>query len=516
MLQVAQYVRMSTDHQRYSIENQSALIQEYAAAHDMAVVRTYADPGRSGLTLKDRPGLAQLLSDVVSARVPFSKILVYDVSRWGRFQDADESAHYEFMCRRAGVQVIYCAEPFSMDSTPLASVLKSLKRAMAGEYSRELSVKVAAGKARVAALGFRVGGIAGYGLRRRIVEDGHKPGVVLQNHQRKSLQTDRVDLVPGPPEEIALVRRIYREYVYLRKTEGKLCDELNLEGHTFFGRPWSRNLVRTVLTNEKYIGNSVFGRFSQRLRTPQVINPPEAWLRRSGAYEPIVSQELFQAAAVVRRWNRKAYVSKQDILESLRTLLRKHGKLTTELINASPGGPSANTVGLRFGSLCRAYEAAGYELPGRYRHHVEERFFRAKARETADDFTRLVIAAGCRATYDHAGRIHLENGTTVEVIACRPMRRSNGRIAWRLAYQRLLGATILVAVRFDPGSELRDVLAVPRSVMHSLPDWLTGEDDHLLSPYRYPDVLQAAEAVMRFVGSDQGLRSEVEAKRSRR
>jgi hypothetical protein len=32
-------------------------------------------------------------------------ILVLDVSRWGRFQDIDESAYYEFLCRRAGMQV---------------------------------------------------------------------------------------------------------------------------------------------------------------------------------------------------------------------------------------------------------------------------------------------------------------------------------------------------------------------------------------------------------------------------
>jgi hypothetical protein len=32
-------------------------------------------------------------------------------SRWGRFQDADESAHYEFLCKSAGIPVHYCAEP---------------------------------------------------------------------------------------------------------------------------------------------------------------------------------------------------------------------------------------------------------------------------------------------------------------------------------------------------------------------------------------------------------------------
>jgi hypothetical protein len=32
-------------------------------------------------------------------------VLVDDVSRGGRFPDADEAAHYEFLCKTAGIQV---------------------------------------------------------------------------------------------------------------------------------------------------------------------------------------------------------------------------------------------------------------------------------------------------------------------------------------------------------------------------------------------------------------------------
>ena len=86
----AQYVRMSTDYQRYSIENQAAVMAAYAQAHDLSIVRTYRDEGESGLKLKNRPGLIQLLDDVRSDHADFGHILVYDVSRWGRFQDAKD------------------------------------------------------------------------------------------------------------------------------------------------------------------------------------------------------------------------------------------------------------------------------------------------------------------------------------------------------------------------------------------------------------------------------------------
>ena len=134
----AQYVRMSTDYQRYSIENQAAVIAAYAQLHDLSIIRTYRDQGESGLKLKNRAGLAQLLNDVSSDQADFEYILVYDVSRWGRFQDVDESAYYEFICKKAGIKVAYCAEQFDNDGSMISSIVKNIKRVMAAEYSREL------------------------------------------------------------------------------------------------------------------------------------------------------------------------------------------------------------------------------------------------------------------------------------------------------------------------------------------------------------------------------------------
>ena len=73
-----------------------------------------------------------------SGTANFSVILVYDVSRW-RFQDADETAYYEFICKEAGIAVHYCAEQFENDGSLSATIIQGMKRAMAGEYSRELS-----------------------------------------------------------------------------------------------------------------------------------------------------------------------------------------------------------------------------------------------------------------------------------------------------------------------------------------------------------------------------------------
>lgn len=135
----AQYVRMSTEHQRYSTENQADAIRQYAERRGLEVVRTYADEGRSGLRLDGRDGLKRLIEDVQRGTADFTTILVYDVSRWGRFQDADESAYYEYICRRAGIAVQYCAEQFENDGSPVSTIVKGVKRAMAGEYGHGTS-----------------------------------------------------------------------------------------------------------------------------------------------------------------------------------------------------------------------------------------------------------------------------------------------------------------------------------------------------------------------------------------
>src|SRR5579859_2385961 len=115
LIPAAQYLRMSTEHQQYSMDNQAAAIQRYADLNGFRIVRTYADAARSGVVLKRRSALQQLLKEVIAGTREFRAILVYDVSRWGRFQDMDEAAHYEFLCKSAQIPVHYSSEIFSND-----------------------------------------------------------------------------------------------------------------------------------------------------------------------------------------------------------------------------------------------------------------------------------------------------------------------------------------------------------------------------------------------------------------
>src|SRR5438445_3380589 len=290
----AAYVRMSTEHQQYSTSNQMEVIREYATRRGLEIVKLYSDEGKSGLNIQGRDSLAQMIKDVQSGEAQYSCILVYDVSRWGRFQDADESAYYEYLCRRAGVPVHYCAEQFENDGSPVSTIVKGVKRAMAGEYSRELSSKVFQGACRLIQMGFKQGGTAGFGLRRMLIDQNGQQKSVLKIGEQKSIQTDRVVLVPGPEGEMKTVQWMYEAFLNEGKTESEIAKLLNAKGVvTDFGRQWTRATVHEVLTNEKYIGNNVYHRTSFKLKLKHVDNPPEKWVRADSVFEPLVQPDTF-------------------------------------------------------------------------------------------------------------------------------------------------------------------------------------------------------------------------------
>ena len=361
----AQYLRMSTEHQQYSLENQDAAISRYAQTHCFSVVRTYSDSKRSGLVLKNRAGLRQLLEDVVKGSQQFQAILVYDVSRWGRFQDIDESAHYEFICRSAGVSVHYCAEQFINDTDVPNMLMKSLKRMMAGEYSRELSTKVFDGAKKLATLGFKQGGLPGYGYRRRLVSSAGAAKELLLPGQRKSIQQDRVVLERGPEEEVYWVQEIFRMFIKEGKGPVAIAKILNERGLKYTGltrKEWYPQAVGRLLKNPKYAGQNVYGRSSQRLGSPRVKLPSSTWTVVHGCWPAIVDSATFESAQQ-RFANQTRFKSDDQLLAELSALLKQRGKLSEALVMEEMGLPSQGAYRGRFGSLTQAFALSGFKTP---------------------------------------------------------------------------------------------------------------------------------------------------------
>ncbi|WP_444633380.1 recombinase family protein [Cupriavidus oxalaticus] len=463
-LRAVEYVRMSTEHQQYSTQNQRDKIREYAQRRGLDIVRTYADEGKSGLRIDGREALQRLIHDVTSGGADFHVILVYDVSRWGRFQDADESAYYEYVCRRAGIQVAYCAEQFENDGSPVSTIVKGVKRAMAGEYSRELSAKVFTGQCRLIELGFRQGGPAGYGLRRMLVDEHGLMKTELHRGEHKSLQTDRVILMPGADNEVRIINLIYNWFIDESLNEYEIAARLNgMRVRTDLDREWTRATVKEILTNEKYIGNNVYNRVSFKLKQLRVTNPPEMWIRKEGAFKPIVPPDVFYTAQGIMRARARRY-SCEELIERLRNLYRNRGFLSGLIIDETEGMPSSAVYAYRFGSLIRAYRTVGF-TPDRDYHYLEiNRFLRQLHPATVKQTEQAIVDLGGTVVRDPATDIlDVNREFTVSLVLSRCQQHENGRNHWKVRFDTSLLPDITVAVRLNSQNDAPlDYYLLPR------------------------------------------------------
>jgi DNA invertase Pin-like site-specific DNA recombinase len=439
---------MSTEHQQYSTESQSDAIHQYADRRGMNIIRTYSDAGKSGLRLDGRNALKKLIFDVERGGADFEAILVYDVSRWGRFQDADESAYYEYICKRANIAVHYCAEQFENDGSPVSTIVKSVKRAMAGEYSRELSAKVFAGQCRLIELGYRQGGLAGFALRRMLQDQSGIPKGELKHGEHKSIQTDRVVLVPGPPEEIATVRLIYRMFVEEKKTESQIAAFLNgLEVRTDLGRPWTRGTVHQILTNEKYTGDNVYNRMSFKLRRRRIHNPPEMWIRRTDAFSGVIERAVFQQVQEIVQARHRRH-SEEEMLTLLRNLWQESGVLSGLLIDETEGMPSSAAYRFRFKTLVRAYQLIGYTPDRDYQYIEINRQLRSTYRNLIADIKARLEGVGATVSIDNnTDMLTINREFSASVIVSRCRKTGAGALRWLLRLDAGLIPDLSIAVR---------------------------------------------------------------------
>nr|WP_283828703.1 recombinase family protein [Bradyrhizobium diazoefficiens] len=465
----AQYVRMSTDLQKYSLENQASAIAAYAAQRGLEIVRDYVDSGRSGVTIENREALQRLIADVRAGTGDFAYILVYDVSRWGRFQDADESAYYEFICKNAGIKVLYCAEQFENDGALFSTMMKNIKRVMAGEYSRELSVKVFAGGCRTAQLGFKQGGQPTYALQRVLVDENRVERCLLGPGQRKNLLTDRVLLRPGSREQVDTVRRIFQSFVVERKSELSIARELN--GETVFnqfGRPWQMLGIRRLLTCEQYVGNYVYNRTSSKLGRRKIENPPDEWVRCENALEAIIDPAIFAAARKIienrPRRTLRAWPSNAEILHRLSRLLNEHGRLTAETINKAPDLPNSALYTVRFGSLKEAYRLIGYN-PATCKYMDGRRAVVAAIGNIGGDLAERLKNSGVEAEFDQRLRVLTVNDTlTVSIYVARcQYLKSQEALRWNVRQQIRTSADLILVARMVEGNDsVLDYYLLPR------------------------------------------------------
>ena len=407
-------------------------------------------------------GLTQLIEDVRSGHTDFGHVLVYDVSRWGRFQDIDESAHYEFTCKQAGIKVAYCAEEFDNDGSLISSIVKNIKRVMAAEFSRELSAKVHAAASRMARLGFKMGGQVGYGLERFAIGENSIQKAILGPGEYKYLRTDRVRVRPGTPDESAVVRWIFEEFVQ-GKSQADIVRELNRRGiPRKNGLRWNRNLMCGLLRNEAYIGNLVWNRCSQKLGAKKTRNQSDLWIRTEGCYEPTIDKDLFLRARKILDGYRVC-ISEEEMLARVRKVLMKKGSLSAEIIDATPGLPAISTYKKHFGTLRNVYRLIGYNKT-RYWNDLEghQRWTELSLRHGAQ-LRESLENAGKPATFEPSLACLRVNDTMNVCFGLAKWRNHQGRrVRWTLRCRVGWPPGWIVAIRLGTNNEaIKDYLLLP-------------------------------------------------------
>jgi DNA invertase Pin-like site-specific DNA recombinase len=457
LLLAAQYLRMSTEHQQYSIANQSAAIALYAAAHNIGIVRLFTDGGKSGTSIKHRSGLQELLKTVVSGVADFDLILVYDVSRWGRFPDADEAAHYEFLCKKTGVPVRYCAEQFENDNSTTSNLLKALKRTMAGEYSRELSTKVGSGQRRLAEMGYWQGGVPPYAMQRRIVNQNGELKEVLKFGQWKSISTERVVLTLGPQNEVETIQLAFDLFTRQRKTRYEIADILN-QRKTFWGnKPWDIVKLRKIFDNPVYKGAYPYRKHHLGRELPR-----DKWLVREHAFPAIISEDQWQQARDRIRKEVKRLVE-SEMLEELRRLWKRKGTLNSNLINAAKDVPSVEAYVNHFGGINETYKLIGFPLKRDLGFLHSIRMSQNIGNEISEHICSRVRAIGGTAERLHSPRRILLNGNvSVRVKVARGYVRWHGVMRWVLLLGKRFTTDIVVFGRLEPPNpEVLDYFVIP-------------------------------------------------------
>ena len=361
---------------------------------------------------------------------------------------------------------------------------------MAGEYSRELSVKVFAGQCRLIELGFRQGGPAGFGLRRHLVDQNRKFKQILRDGEYKSLQTDRVVLAAGPPDEVQIVQRIFSRFTEAGETERQIAEALNAERiWTDQKRPWNSARIRQILTNPKYIGSNVFNRRSYKLKKKRVRNPPEMWILKPSAFDAIVSQQIFDRALQIFDKRHRTHTD-EDLLNQLRALLKRAGKLSGFIINQTDGMPSTSVYVSRFGTLPRAYSLIGWNPHHDYTFILANQAIRAQHKPLLERIMQELAANDSIVERDPKTDLLTINAEyTAALVLARCFTTPGGSQRWIVRLDTLLQPDITIAARLCPGNEgVLDYYIIPRIAEIGSSIRLADHNPLSLEVFRFDDL----------------------------
>lgn len=287
------------DKQENSVEIQQEEDEKFMAREGVVLLEHFADEGFSGLTA-DRPAFQEMFRKYVldpnAPKIDF--IVVYDASRFGRFQSRPEAWRLLSLMDERGIKLATVNRGLpKKDSNVMDDLMLILDFAQAGEYSKLLSEKVVAGCIKVSKQGYSAGAPAPYGCVRVLLSEERKRMGVLQPGEHKAIANQRVTFEPSTDGKAKIVKRIFNEFVSKGKFPDEIAEDLNQDKiPTATGKKWRAEGIVRILSNETYTGTRIYNRTWSRLKKQKRRNPESEWARCPNAHEALVLPEIFQMA----------------------------------------------------------------------------------------------------------------------------------------------------------------------------------------------------------------------------
>jgi hypothetical protein len=230
------------------------------------------------------------------------------------------------------------------------------------------------------------------------------------------------------------------------------------------GRPWHYRTVHQILTNDKYIGDNVYNRVSFKLRKKRIQNSPAAWVRADRSFEAIVDVSDFQAARRIldAKSNR---LSKDEMLNRLRSCFEKHGRLTGAIINSCEGMPCSVSYMNNFGTLRRAYALVGYYSGEPFRENGVYWKAIEKRRILLQTALEIVRNAGMEVRLNAGGSSFVVDGSISIAIRVTTCSAHQGSISWDLTLVRTLKDITIAARLNGDGEAILDYYLFPKSAL---------------------------------------------------
>lgn len=324
------------------------------------------------------------------------------------------------------------------------------------------------------------------GLRRQLVDRDRVPKAILGTGEQKSLQTDRVILIPGPDSEISVVREVYELFTKTGHLERQIAEILNARGVvTDLGHPWTRGTVHQLLTNPKYIGSNVFNRRSFKLKQKRVKNPSDLWIRRDSAFEAIIPLDRFVRAQEIIQ-ARHYRLRDEEMLLQLRRLWERVGSLSGFLIDEDDNMASSSAFRSRFKTLHRAYSLIGYKPERDFSYIEVNQRLREHHRELCDGIVSQLRSHGALVESRLRGMLLINEQFTASLVLARCQESRGGSNRWRVRLDTSELPDITIAARLRPGNaEVLDFYLLPSLDRLSQKLALFAENPFSLDVYRF-------------------------------